>query len=86
MYGSDFRKFPGIAYMRTPENLKIWCVFVVKLQEMGTFFSEKSLNMGTYLGQITPKRGYGSWAAGGTSPTIPNLSTPQGAEADTLKC
>ena len=57
--------------------LKIWCVFVAKLQEIGTFF-EKSLNMGIYFGKITPEYGYRSWTAGSTSPTNPKLSTPPG--------
>ena len=49
-------------------------IFKISLK-MGTFFSEKSLNMGTVFGKITPEHGCGSRAASGTSPTDPNLRT-----------
>ena len=41
-YGSDFQNFPGFAI----KPHKIWCAFVAKSQEMGTFLRKKSLNMG----------------------------------------
>ena len=45
-HGSDFQNFPGFA-MRTPENFE-------KIAKNGSLFSEKSLNMGTFLGKKYP--------------------------------
>ena len=50
-------------------------------------FSEKIPKYGyLFFGKITPEHGYGagSWAAGDTSPTNPNLSTPPRAQVDNL--
>ena len=69
-YGSNFQNFPGARYAN-PKNFE-------KIAKNGYLFSEKTLKMGTFFGKITPEHGYGSRAASGTSPTIPNLSTPPG--------
>ena len=53
--------------------------FCGKIARNGYFFfpPKKSLNTGTcFWKKITPEHGHGSWAAGGTSLTNPNLSTP----------
>ena len=44
--------------------------------EMGAFFQKNPKIWVPIIGKITPEHGYGSWAAGGTSPSNPNLSTP----------
>ena len=46
--GSVFQGLPGFPI------LKIRCVFVAKSQKMGTFFAEKSLNIGAYFWKILP--------------------------------
>ena len=49
-HGSDFQNFPGFAYwtLENLENLECFC------GKIGTFFSEKSLNMGTYFWKNYP--------------------------------
>ena len=41
--------------------------------------------MGTLFGKDTPEHGHGSRAAGGTSPTNPNLRNPSGGFILTVK-
>ena len=73
-HGFHFSYFSGFA-MRSPDTFKNLECFCGKNRK-GIFFLDKSLNMGTYLGKNTPEHRYGSRAAGGTSPTNPNLRTP----------
>ena len=57
-HGSDFHNF------NEPRKiLKIWCVFVAKSQEMGTFFFWKMKipkDGYLFLEKISPEHGYGS--------------------------
>ena len=52
-----------IFYEKIPFGVFLWQNWKKKY-----FFGEKSLNMGTYFGENYPWT-YGSWTAGGTSPT-----------------
>ena len=68
--GLIFKIFWGSHLVCLLQNCKKW---------NGYLFPEKSLNMGTYFWKKkSPEHGYGSWAAGGTSPTDKKLSTPPG--------
>ena len=59
----------------TPGNFENLMCFCIKIARNGYLFFQKNPKYPIF-GKITPEHGYGSWAAGGTSLTNPNLSTP----------
>ena len=71
----------GLIFARTPlfsgfryANPEI---FEKKSLEMGNFFRKNPHTWVLFLGKIIPEHGYGSRAAGSTSPTNPNLRPPR---------